>query len=333
MPDWAPHVRARLASLRLSPTREAEIVDEFSQHLDDCYRELIAGGASPEEATRLALADFQHGNVLAQKMASLRQAHVTAPTTLGASTGRVVGDLWQDARHAARIFWKQPAFAATAVLTLALGIGATTAIFSVVYGVLLKPLPFLEADSLVSLRHHAPYAGTVHGPATYLTYRENQQAFEAIGAWNPTEVSITGGGDPERVQALLVSATTLPLLRVQPVVGRVFSTEDDTPGNPLRVVLTYGYWQRRFGGVENIVGQTLAIDGTPAEVIGVLPASFTFLRTRPEIVLPMPLDASAPRHISFGFQALARLKPGVTLAQANADVARLISLLPPVFEI
>ena len=144
-------------------------------------------------------------------------------------------------------------------------------------------------------------------------------------------MSITGVGDPERVQALLVSATTLPLLRVQPVVGRVFSTEDDTPGNPLRVVLTYGYWQRRFGGAENIVGQTLAIDGRPAEVIGVLPASFTFLRTRPEIVLPMPLDVSAPRGISFGFQALARLKPDVTLAQANADVARLISLLPPMF--
>jgi predicted permease len=332
MPDWAPHVRARLASLRLSPTRETEIVDELSQHLEDRYRELIAGGTSPDEAPRLALADFQSGDVLRQEMASLRQGHVTAPTTLGAPTRHVVSDLWQDARYAARIFLKQPAFAATAVLTLALGIGATTAIFSVVYGVLLKPLPFHEPDRLVSLRHHAPHGvGKVHGPATYLTYRENQQAFEAIGAWVPTEVSITGGADPERVQALLVSATTLPLLRVQPVVGRVFSTEDDTPGNPLRVVLTYGYWQRRFGGVENIVGQTLAIDGTPTEVIGVLPASFTFLRTRPEIVLPMPLDASAPRFISFGFQALARLKPGATLAQANADVARVISLLPPMF--
>jgi putative ABC transport system permease protein len=256
---------------------------------------------------------------------------VTAPTQ-GAPTGRVLGDLWQDVRHAGRSFWKTPSFAATAVLTLALGIGATTAIFSVVYGVLLKPLPFHEPDRLVSLRQHAPHGvGTVQGPATYLTYRENQQAFEAIGAWSPAEVSITGGGDPERVQALMMSATTLPLLRVQPVVGRVFSTDDDTPGNPLRVLLTYGYWQRRFGGVENIVGQTLAVDGTPAEVIGVLPASFTFLRTRPEIVLPMPLDASAPRHISFGFQALARLKPDVTLAQANADVARLISLLPAMF--
>jgi putative ABC transport system permease protein len=332
MPDWAPHVRARLESLRLSPTREAEIVDELSQHLEDRYRELIAGGTAPDNATRVALADFQSGDVLAQKMASLRQGHVTAPTTLGAPTGHVLSDLWQDVRYAARVFWKQPAFAATAVLTLALGIGATTAIFSVVYGVLLKPLPFHEADRLVSLRHHAPHGvGTVHGFATYLTYRENQRAFEAIAAWVTTEVSITGGENPERVHALQVSASTLPLLRVQPVLGRFFSSEDDTPGNPLRVVLTYGYWQRRFGGAKNVIGRPLVIDGTPGEVIGVLPSSFRFLRTRPDIVLPMPLDASAPRFISFGFQALARLKPGVTLAQANADVARLISLLPPMF--
>ena len=115
------------------------------------------------------------------------------------------------------------------------------------------------------------------------------------------------------------------------MLGRSFSAEDDTPGAPRRVMLTHGYWQRRFGGADTVVGQQLVIDGTSVEVIGVLPASFKFLRTRPAIVLPMPLDANAPRFISFGFQALARLKPGVTLAQANADVARMISLLPPMF--
>jgi predicted permease len=325
-------VRARLASLRLSPTREAEIVDELSHHLEERSRELIAGGASPAEATQLALADFRSGDLLARHMAPLRQAHAAAPVPMAAPGGRLLTDLGLDLRYAARIFRKQRAFAATAVLTLALGIGATTAIFSVVHGVLLKPLPFPEADRLVTLRHHAPHgAGTNHGPATYLTYRENQKAFEAIGAWDPTEVSITGGRDPERVQALAVSASTLPLLRVQPVLGRFFGPEDDAPGSPLRVVLAYGYWQRRFGGAGNVVGQSLAIDGRPAEVIGVLPASFTFLRTRPDVLLPMPLDPAAPRDISFGFQALARLKADVTLAQADAEVARLISLLPPAF--
>ena len=250
----------------------------------------------------------------------------------GLSLGLVCRDLWQDVRYAARVFAKQPAFAAAAALTLALGIGATSAIFSVVYGVLLKPLPFHEPDRLVSLQQIAPHgAGANHGLGTYLTYRENQQVFEAIGAWDPTEVSITGGGDPERVPGLLLSASILPLLRVQPILGRVFSAEDDTPGAPRRVMLTHGYWQRRFGGTESVVGQNLAIDGRPVEVIGVLPASFKFLRTRPAVVLPMPLDVNAPRGISFGFQALARMKPGVTLAQANADVARMISLLPPAF--
>ena len=265
-------------------------------------------------------------------MEPLKQSQLSSAIAPGPSVGSVCRDLRQDVRYAARVFSKQPAFAAAAVLTLALGIGATTAIFSVVYGVLLKPLPFHEPERLVSLQQIAPHgAGANHGPGTYLTYRENHQVFEAIGAWDPTEVSITGGGDPERVQGLLLSASVLPLLRVQPMLGRAFGAEDDTPGAPRRVLLTHGYWQRRFGGTDNVVGQQLVIDGRPTEVIGVLPASFTFLRTRPAIVLPMPLDVNAPRGISFGFQALARMKPGVSLAQANADVARMISLLPPAF--
>ena len=235
-------------------------------------------------------------------------------------------------RSATRVFWQKPAFSAATVLTLALGIGSTTAIFSVVYGVLLKPLPFDEPERLVSVSHRAPRgAGSNHGPATYLTYRENQAAFEAIGAWDNSEVSITGGGTPERVQGLLVGAATLPLLRVQPVAGRLFGAEDDAPGQPLRVLVTYQYWQRRFGGAAGAIGQPIAIDGRAAEIIGVLPADFRFLRMNPAVVLPMPLDAAAPRGISFGFQALARLKPGITVQQANGDLARLISLLPPQF--
>jgi predicted permease len=265
-------------------------------------------------------------------MEPLKPSQPPPASAEGLSVGSLCRDLWQDLRHAARVFSKQPAFAAAAVLTLALGIGAATAIFSVVYGVLLRPLPFERPERLVSLQQIAPHgAGANHGPGTYLTYRENQQVFEGIGAWDPTEVSITGDGEPERLQGLLLSASVLPLLRVQPVLGRAFGLEDDTPGAPRRVMLTYGYWQRRFGGADTVVGRQLIVDGRPVEVIGVLPASFRFLRTRPAIVLPMPLDANAPRSISFGFQALARLKPGVTLAQANADVARMISLLPPVF--
>ena len=129
----------------------------------------------------------------------------------------------------------------------------------------------------------------------------------------------------------MVSSTTLSLLRVQPQLGRPFGAEDDLPGGPPRAILTAGYWQRRFGGAEDIVGRAITINGTPTEVIGVLPSSFKFLSSRPSVLLPLPLDPGAPRSIGFGFQALARLKPGVTLEQANADAAHVISLLPPAF--
>ncbi len=336
MPEWTEHLRPRLALLRLSPTREAEIIEELSQHLDQRYEELRAGGATDGEARRLALEELCEPEALAQHMRSLRQAHVPPPITPGAPKQFLLGDLWQDVRYAARMSWKQPGFATAAVLTLALGIGATAAIFSVVYGVLLKPLPFHEPERLVSLLHRAPgikLAEVNHGPATYFTYRDNHRAFEAIGAWESNEVSITGRGDPEQVEALSVTDTTLPLLRVQPILGRLFTSEDDAPGSPLRVILTYGYWQRRFGGAENVIGQPLEIDGASSEIIGVLPSSFKFLRSDPALLLPMQLDRATATDIEFDFQALARLKPGVTLSQATADVARMIPLLLPAFEI
>jgi hypothetical protein len=131
-----------------------------------------------------------------------------------------------------------------------------------------------------------------------------------------------------------VTDTTLSLLRVQPHLGRLINAGDTAPGSPLRVVLTYGYWQRRFGGAENVIGQSLQIDGTAGVIIGVLPSSFKFLRTNPAVLLPMQLDAAtAFRGINFDRQALARVKPGVSLEQASADIARMIPLLPQPYEV
>jgi predicted permease len=337
MRDWKAEVRRRLSRLDLSPTREAEIVDELTQHLEDRYRDAIAGGASDEEAARQALESFQSRDLLAQQMASLRQASAPPTIVMAAPTERVLGDLWRDVAYAARVFRKQPGFAAAAVLTLALGIGATTAIFGVVYGVLLKPLPFRDSDRLVSLLHRGPGANLEtmnQGPATYLTYRDNQQAFEAIGAWDSTRVSITGRGEPEQVEALVVTDSTLPLLGVQPQLGRLFTADDMSPGSTPRTVLTYGYWQRRFGGDAGAIGQLLDIDGAGREIVGVLPASFTFLRTDPAVLLPMQIDAATAFHaINFDRQALGRLKPGVSVEQASADIARMIPLLPDLYGI
>lgn len=169
MPDWTPHVRARLASLRLSATRENEIVEELSQHLDDRYRELIAGGASPDEARHLALEDFQSENVLARQMVSLRQAQVTTPTTLGASTGHALSDLWRDLRYAGRMLRPHPIWTATATLSLAPGIGLNAAMFSVVDWVLLRPLPYPASHELVhiftaaAMRGGNPESASRHG--------------------------------------------------------------------------------------------------------------------------------------------------------------------------
>ena len=321
-----------MSSLQLSPTRESEIVEELSQHLDDRWRELIAGGASPDEATRLTLAQFRGGDVLAKYMAPLRQAHAPSPITPGAPTEHVLAALVQNLRYAARILWKQPGFAAVAVLTLALGIGATTAIFSVVYGVLLKPLPFHEPDRLVALYHLAPGFGGARkwpqSPATYFTYRDNARVFEDIGVWNAEDVSVNRSGEPEQVRALRVTDGMLSLLGVRPELGRLVRKEDDVPGAPDRVILSHGYWQRAFGAARDVVGQSLVINARPYEIIGVLPASFKLLDTDPQVVLPLRLNrATALTGPGFGPHGVARLKPGVTLSQANDDIARMIPLI------
>lgn len=337
MPDWKAEVAARLSSLDLPAGRHAEIVEELSQHLEDRYRDLVDGGASPEDAARLARAGFQSHEALARRMAALRQSHAAAQQTPAAPTGHVAADIWQDLRQAARTFRTHPGYAATVVLTLALGLGAATAIFSVVYGVLLKPLPFRDPDRLVSLLHRGPGVNVEtmnQGPGTYATYRDHQQAFEAIGAWDTSQVAITGRGDPERIDALSTTETTLAVLGVQPHRGRLFTAEDVRPGAPARTILTHGYWQRRFGGAEDAIGRMLLVDGVATEIVGVLPPSFRFLRESPALLLPMPLDAAeALRGISFDRQAIGRLKPGVGLDQANADIARMIRLLPAQYAI
>jgi len=225
---------------------------------------------------------------------------------------------------------RAPGFTFIAVLTLALGIGANTAIFTVVRGVLLKPLPFKNADRLVSVEHVAPGVGIRNlgqSPATYLTYREDGRTFDQFGMWSTPAVSVTGVGDPERVEALEVTDGTLPALGIETVAGRLFTPDDDSPRAPERVLLTYPYWQRKFGADPAVIGRRLTVDGVPYEIIGVLPRSFIFLNEHPQLVLPMRIDRAKVFVGDFSYEGIARLKPGVTIEQANADIARMIPLV------
>src|SRR3954471_13261530 len=168
----------------------------------------------------------------------------------GASRNRGPMAIWSEIPRVCRRLLRAPVFTLVTMLTLAVGIGANTAIFSIVYGVLLKPLPFAEPDRLVGVWHSAPGMGIPllnQSPATYFTYRESGRVLEDIGMWDNGQVSITGRGEPERVRALLVTDGVLGVLKVQPLLGRLFTKADDSPGVPRRVILTYGYWQRKFG--------------------------------------------------------------------------------------
>ena len=220
-----------------------------------------------------------------------------------------------------------PAFTAVAVLTLAIGIGANTAIFSVIEGVLLKPLPYSHPEDLIVIDHSAtgvnlPQVGAA--PFLYFTYREEGQAFRDIGLWNTGTVSLTGLGDPEEVPTLFVTDGILPILGVPPMLGRVFTRADDGPDGPETVVLTSGYWHSKFGSDQSVIGRTLMLDSQPREIIGVLPDSFRFLDNQVSLVIPFRLDRSKVFLGQFNYSAIARLRPGTTIDQASADVARLI---------
>jgi len=222
-----------------------------------------------------------------------------------------------------------PGFTAVAVLTLAIGIGANTAIFSVVEAVLLKPLPYPRPDELVALDHGAPgvnipQAGSA--PFLYFTYREDGRTFQDSGLWTAGTATVTGLAEPEDIRTLYVTDGVLPVLGVTPAVGRVFSRADDTPGAPDTVIITAGYWKLRFGGDRSVIGRKLQVNGKPREIIGVMPESFRFLDEKAAVIIPLQFDRAKTFLGNFSYHGIARLKPGTTLAQAKADATRLIPI-------
>jgi predicted permease len=234
-------------------------------------------------------------------------------------------------RHTVRKLGRAPLFTTVTVLTLAVGIGSNAAIFSIVNGVLLKPLPYENPDELVSIWHLAPGLGfdedtpINQSPGLHFTYADEGRAFASVGAWDDATASVTGEAEPEQVPSMSVTHQTFPLMGVQPVVGRVFTLEDDTPDAPLTVMLGHGYWTRSYGRDPGVIGRTMTINARTHEIIGVLPPG-RFLRADPDVVVPFQWDRGETIVGNFSYQAVARLAPGATIEQANADVARMVPL-------
>ena len=226
---------------------------------------------------------------------------------------------------------RAPLFTIVTLITLAAGVGANTAVFSVLESVLLKPLPYPNPSELIGVWHAAPGINIPDlnmAPSHYFVYREQNKSFQDIGVYQYDSVTVTGLVEPEHVSDLLVTDGVLPLLGASPVLGRIFTKQDDSPGAPDTVVLSYGYWQKKFGGSKSVIGQSIHIDGKPTQIIGVLAQRFQFLDwPKMAILLPFKWDRAKTSLGNYSYEGLARLKPGVTLQQASADVARMLPIV------
>jgi predicted permease len=233
-------------------------------------------------------------------------------------------------RQVLRRLSRAPMFTAITLLTLAVGVGANTVIFSVIEGVLLKPLPYPNAEQLIGVWHKAPGINIPNlnmAPSIYFIDREQSTTLQDIGVYDGDSFSVTGSGEPEHVRGLDVTDGTLPLLGVQPALGRLFTRQDDTAPAPATVMLSYAYWQQKFGGATSVIGTSITMDGKARQIIGVLPRSFHFLDYEDaSLVIPFQWDRSKIKLGNFSQRSLARLKPGVTMEQASADMARLLPI-------
>ena len=307
----------RLLDLFRGRALDAELDEELRFHVEGLEAEYLARGLSAEDARAAARRDM--GGMAQLKEAYRDQRGVP-----------ILETAWRDIRFGARALRRTPGVTAAVTATLAIGIGANTAIFSLVYGVLLKPLPYPNAGSLVSVAHAsfgAPAGAEIpSAPYLYFTYRDANRTLDGVGLWRAGSATVTGLDRPEQVDFLVVTSEILPLLGVAPQIGRQIAPKDDIPGSPPTVMLTHGYWQRRFGGDASIVGRRLVVDGEARDVIGVMPREFRFLDAPVDVIVPFQLDRNQVTLGRYVFPSLARLKPGVSLEDAAADMARIVPL-------
>jgi predicted permease len=294
---------------------------EIQFHLDELIAENIDAGMSPEEGKYAAMRGFGKS------------------TWLKEETREAWGWMWleqigQDIHYGFRVLSNKPGFTAVVIFTLALGIGANAAVFSVVNSVLLKPLNYPKAEELVALHQAAPGAagladfenGLLLSPSMYFTYAEQNRTFQSLGVWITGTANVTGLAEPEQVRTAEVSDGVLQALSTPPEVGRWLSAADQIPRGPETVMLSHGYWQRRFGGDRAVIGRNIMVDSRPREIVGVMPKGFQFVDADFDLVRPLAFDRDKLNLAGFGFHGIARLKRGATIAEANTDITRMLPI-------
>jgi predicted permease len=307
---------------------DRERFDEMESYVQIETDENLARGMPETEARAAAQRKFGNTTLVREEIYRM-------------NTIAFLDTLVRDMRYGLRALRHNPMFTAVALLTLAIGIGANTAVFSVLNCVLLKPLNYPHAEELVALRQMAPGAaglasfseGLPLSASMYFTYSEHNRTFQSLGVWIPEGASVTGLTEPEQVRVVAVSDGVLQALAVPPALGRWLSAADQIPsarvpdsfsGRSTTVMLSYGYWQRRFGGDRSVIGRNITVDSTARQIVGVMPQGFRILNADFDLMTPLAFERDGLPLAGFGFQGVARLKPGVAITRANADLKRLL---------
>jgi predicted permease len=347
MPDWSREIAALIGPLGLDPAREAEILEELGQHLNDRYEELLVAGASEDEARRAVIGELEGGKLSTSLSAVLRPTR-PAPVLGRSEAGGFAAGLWKDLRHGARLLRLDPGFAIAAVLSLSLGIGANTAIFQLLDAVRLRTLPVRNPGRLAQVQ----IVGNTHGrsgnfsanhsditSAIWERLQEEQAAFSGVGAWSSERLNLSPGGEARYAEALWVSGGFFGVLGVEPALGRLISPVDDRRGcGSAGVVVSNRFWRREFGGRPSVLGARITLEGQPFEVIGVTPPGFFGAEVGRSFDIAIPLcsepviHAEEPRtstRRAWWLAVVGRLKPGWTLARASAQLA---AVSPGIFE-
>ena len=301
--------------------RYDDISVSIQEHIDERIDELVEEGHVRAEAESMARREFGNATLLEERSREVWQ-------------WQRLESLLIDLKHIGRRLRRSPGFAITVVLTLAIGIGANTAVFSVINSVLLRPLPYPEPQQLVSLHLNAPGAPGLAefrselrlSPSMYFTFARHNRSFQSLGIWGPGTASITGIARPEQINTAMISSGILETLNVPALHGQWLTAADQDPRGLGRVMLSYGYWQRRFGGDPGVVGRTISVDSQPRVIAGVMPRGFKIVNYDFDLLIPMGLDPVKEILAGFAYRGIARLRPGVTIPQANADVARLLNV-------